>query len=128
MKKTNFKKALSVFLSVLMLMSCWVFVPGDHNSVSALSKTINLSALAAISNGSGSRADSGKIVICSDGEAGNTTVGNARFSISALPSTVTKATFYLNTGNHGGTLVSGASVKVFLIDPSNVRLHLSVTQ
>ena len=30
MKKTNFKKVLSVFLTILMVMSCWVFVPGEH--------------------------------------------------------------------------------------------------
>ncbi len=33
MKKTNFKKALSVFLSVLMIMSCWVWVaPTEANA------------------------------------------------------------------------------------------------
>lgn len=35
MKNNLFKKSMSVFLSVLMIMSCWVFVPGEHNHASA---------------------------------------------------------------------------------------------
>lgn len=33
------KKALSVFLAVLMLMTCWVFFPGEHNHASAVEQT-----------------------------------------------------------------------------------------
>lgn len=33
---TNMKKTLSVFLTVLMIMTCWVFVPGEHNHASAI--------------------------------------------------------------------------------------------
>ncbi len=36
MKNKTFKKSLSVFLAVLMLMSSWVWVPGEHNHVSAV--------------------------------------------------------------------------------------------
>ncbi len=109
-------------MAVLMLMTCWVFVPGEHNlHAEAAEKTVSLKGLAAIHNNSGSRADSSKIVICSDGEAGNTTVGNAYFSMDEIPDTASKVTFNINTGNHGGTLVSGASVKVFLIDPSKCQ-------
>ncbi len=36
MNKTNFKKVFSVFLSVLMILSCWVWVePHDHTHVNA---------------------------------------------------------------------------------------------
>ena len=35
MKNNLFKKSMSVFLSVLMIMSCWVFVPGEHNHAEA---------------------------------------------------------------------------------------------
>ena len=35
MKKTYFKKSVSLILTVLMLMSCWVFFPGEHNHASA---------------------------------------------------------------------------------------------
>ena len=120
MKKTLnvSRKVLSVFLAILMVLTSWVWLPGEHNHASAKSDTIKLSGLAAIYNGSGDRADSSKIVICSDGEPGNTTVGNAKFPISSLPNTVTKATLYVNTGNHGGKLVEKASVKVFVINPS----------
>lgn len=31
MKNKTFKKSLSVFLSVLMILSCWVFAPVEHN-------------------------------------------------------------------------------------------------
>ncbi len=34
------KKTLSVFLAVLMLMTCWVFVPGEHNHAMAVSGTV----------------------------------------------------------------------------------------
>lgn len=36
MKKTYFKKSLSVIMAVLMIMSCWVFVPGEHNHAQAI--------------------------------------------------------------------------------------------
>lgn len=35
----NAKKTLSVFLAVLMLLSAWVFVPGEHNHASAAAAT-----------------------------------------------------------------------------------------
>ena len=117
--KHSGKKVLSVFLAVLMVMTAWVFVAPTE--AEAASKTVALSALAAISNGSGDRDNGSRIVICSDGEVGNTTVGNARFSMASIPENASKVTFNLSTGNHGGTLVSGASVKVFLIDPSKCQ-------
>ncbi len=39
MKNKLFKKSMSVFLSVLMIMSCWVFMPGEHNHASAAVET-----------------------------------------------------------------------------------------
>lgn len=35
MKNNLFKKSMSVFLTALMLLSCWVFVPGEHNHAEA---------------------------------------------------------------------------------------------
>ncbi len=41
MNKTNFKKVFSVFLSVLMILSCWVWVaPDEHNHIHANAATI----------------------------------------------------------------------------------------
>ncbi|MBQ7005498.1 MAG: hypothetical protein IJN68_03620 [Clostridia bacterium] len=41
MKNNLFKKSMSVFLAVLMLMSCWVWVPGEHNiEAEAISGTV----------------------------------------------------------------------------------------
>jgi len=37
--KTYAKKTLSVLMAVMMLMSAWVFVPGEHNHASAVSAT-----------------------------------------------------------------------------------------
>lgn len=41
MKKSKLyaKKTLSVFMAVMMLMSAWVFIPGEHNHASAASAT-----------------------------------------------------------------------------------------
>ncbi len=41
MKKNYFKKSLSLVLTVLMLMSCWVFVPGEHQIEAEARATIN---------------------------------------------------------------------------------------
>lgn len=41
MKKTYFKKSLSVIMAVLMIMSCWVFVPGEHNHAEAINYGTN---------------------------------------------------------------------------------------
>lgn len=120
MKKTKMyaKKSLSLLLAVLMLMSAWVFVPGEHHiHADAEGITIDLSGLAAITGDDYSRADSSKIVICSDGGAGNTSVGNAKFDISKIEGNIEKAYFYINTGNHGEQLAN-STVKVFLIDPA----------
>lgn len=39
MKKTYFKKSLSVIMAVLMIMSCWVFVAPEHNHADAAMAT-----------------------------------------------------------------------------------------
>ena len=71
-------------LTVLMVLSCWVFVTPEH--AHAADGSVTPSAWTAIYNGSGDRGDSSKIVICSDGEVGNTTVGQMKFNISSFPS------------------------------------------
>ena len=41
MKNNLFKKSMAVFLSVLMILSCWVWVPGEHNiEAEAISGTV----------------------------------------------------------------------------------------
>ena len=94
MKNNLFRKSLSVFLAMLMVLSCWVFVPEvhEHSHASAADATVNPAALTAIYNGSGDRGNSSRIVICSDGEAGNTTVGHIRFNISSFDSNIGNAT------------------------------------
>ena len=109
MKKTYFKKSISLIMTVLMIMSCWVFVAPAH----AADATVNPTALTAIYNGSGDRGNSSRIVICSDGEAGNTTVGHIRFNISSFDIAIGNATLTLSTGNHGGTLVNNCRVDVY---------------
>ncbi len=113
MKKTYFKKSISLIMTILMIMSCWVFFPGMFPEASAADGSVNPIALTAIYSGSGDRGDSSKIVICSDGEAGNTTVGHIRFNISGFDNAISNATLTLNTGNHGGTLVSNCRVDVY---------------
>ena len=78
MKNGLFKKSMSVFLSILMLMSCWVWI-APTQAEAATTGSVNPSALTAIYDGSENRGDSSKIVICSDGGAGNTTVGHIKF-------------------------------------------------
>ncbi len=39
MKKNYFKKSLSLFLTVLMIMSCWVFIAPEHNHADAVEYT-----------------------------------------------------------------------------------------
>lgn len=41
MKKTYFKKSLSVIMAVLMIMSCWVFVAPEHNHAEAINYGTN---------------------------------------------------------------------------------------
>ena len=118
MKNNPLKKSLSVFLAVLMILSSWVWVPGEHNHASAAERvdtTVSLTAMAAIYNGSGDRAPTGKIVICGDGKAENTTVGVAKFNIASLPGNIATATLNLTIGNHGGSIPSSA--KIYLINP-----------
>lgn len=112
MKNGLFKKSMSVFLSILMLMTCWVWIaPTQAEAVTTGS--VNPSALTAIYSGSGARGDSSKIVICSDGEAGNTTVGHIRFNISSFPDFLLNSVLTVNSGNHGGTQVSNCRVDIY---------------
>ena len=49
MGKTNLKKALSVFLSVLMILSCWVWVaPDEHNHLHANAAPVTENAIIAV--------------------------------------------------------------------------------
>ncbi len=56
MKNKSFKRSLSVIMAVLMLMSCWVWVPGEHKIVveaaDNLASTINANKIAGFSEGS----------------------------------------------------------------------------
>ncbi len=122
MKKTYFKKSMSVFLACLMILSCWVWVPGEHNHALAADGTVNPSALTAIYDGGNSdRGDSSKIVLCSDGGSDNTTVGHIRFNISSFEVPIENATLTLSTGMHNGTGVTNARVDVYPIQVSQCK-------
>ena len=45
MKKNYFKKSVSLVLTVLMLMSCWVFVPGEHQIEAEAALAYGMSAV-----------------------------------------------------------------------------------
>ncbi len=122
MKKTYFKKSMSVFLACLMILSCWVWFPGEHNHALAADGTVNPSALTAIYDGGNSdRGDSSKIVLCSDGGSDNTTVGHIRFNISSFEVPIENATLTLSTGMHNGTGVTNARVDVYPIQVSQCK-------
>ena len=40
MKNNLFKKSIAIVMTVMMLMTCWVFVPGEHNHAEAVSGTV----------------------------------------------------------------------------------------
>lgn len=118
MKNNPLKKSLSVFLAVLMLLTSWVWVPGEHNHASAADGTVAPSAWTAVyDGGSGDRGDSGKIVICSDGRSYNTTVGHVKFDISSFSKKVSNATLTVNAGKHSGDAIP-STVNIFMINPT----------
>ena len=49
MKKNYFKKSISLVLTVLMLMSCWVFVPGEHQIEADAALAYGMSAVNGVS-------------------------------------------------------------------------------
>ena len=117
MKNKIFKKSISLVLTVLVVMSSWVFFPGMIPEAEAADGSVNMSAWTAVYNNSDSaRGDSTKIVICSDGEVGNTTVGHIKFNISSFPSFMMNSTLTVNSGNHGGTQVTNCRIDVYPLD------------
>ena len=119
MKKTKlyFKKSLSVFMAAMMLFTAWVFVAPEKADAALVTDTFNLLAYTAITDGSGSRGSSSQITVCSDGEVGNTTVGNIEFNIASFTKPVKKATLNVNTTRNSGT-AANSTVKFYLINPS----------
>ena len=49
MKKNYFKKSLSLILTVLMIMSCWVFMPGEHQIEAEAALAYDMSAVNGVS-------------------------------------------------------------------------------
>ena len=119
MKKTKlyFNKSLSVFMAAMMLFTAWVFVAPEKADAALVTDTFNLLAYTAITDGSGSRGSSSQITVCSDGEVGNTTVGNIEFNIASFTKPVKKATLNVNTTRNSGT-AANSTVKFYLINPS----------
>ncbi len=60
---TNAKKTLSVFLAVLMLMTCWVFVPGEHQIEAEAALAYGMSAVSSFSTGTLTINNNGTLVV-----------------------------------------------------------------
>ena len=86
MKNKTFKKSLSVIMAVLMLLSCWVFVPGEHNHVSAANETVNVTTSFTLSP-QGNRGNDGtwtRLALTGESNAGGTSVVLFRFTNADL--------------------------------------------
>ncbi|MEE1320418.1 MAG: InlB B-repeat-containing protein, partial [Acutalibacteraceae bacterium] len=67
MKNTHFKKAMSLFLTVLMILSCWVWVPGEHNHASAANDAIKNKYLFAYFTGTSKEGQTIHLAVSEDG-------------------------------------------------------------
>lgn len=122
-KKRISKKLLSLLLSLLMVVTTipLVVIP----ATAATTGTLNPSSWQAVCGTSNSaRADGTRVVVTSDGEAGNSSVGLIKFPISGVPDGVTNATLNVQATNHGGSLAN-STVQVHSVDPS--KFNASVT-
>lgn len=123
-KKRISKKLLSLLLSLLMVVTTipLVVIP----ATAATTGTVNPSNWQAVCGTNNSaRADNTRVVVTSDGEAGNSSVGLIKFSISSVPDGVTSATLNVQATNHGGRLAN-STVQVHSVDPS--KFNASVTK
>lgn len=123
-KKRISKKLLSLLLSLLMVVTTipLVVIP----ATAATTGTVNPSNWQAVCGTNNSaRADGTRVVVTSDGEAGNSSVGLIKFSISSVPDGVTSATLNVQATNHGGRLAN-STVQVHSVDPS--KFNASVTK
>lgn len=123
-KKRISKKLLSLLLSLLMVVTTipLVVIP----ATAATTGTVNPSNWQAVCGTANSaRADGTRVVVTSDGEAGNSSVGLIKFSISSVPDGVTSATLNVQATNHGGRLAN-STVQVHSVDPS--KFNASVTK
>ena len=83
MKKTNFKKALSVFLSVLMIMSCWVWVAPTEAEAATTEVGVTTSFTLSPQGNRGT-ADWTRLALTGESSEGGTSVVLFRFTNSDL--------------------------------------------
>ncbi len=129
MKKNLFKKSMSVFLSILMLMSAWVFVPGEHQLEAEAASTVSPNGYVLVFNGNQAdeRVTSNYIVLCSDGQAGNTSCGVFQYNQSEIVSTDNVAiTLNVVYSSHGSN-IEKSQVMVIPVDvglyPDGAGVH-----
>jgi len=81
MKNKTFKKSISVFLSVLMILSCWVWTPLEHNHVSAATTEVKVTTSFTLSpNGNRGATDWTRLALTGESSAGGTSVVLFRFT------------------------------------------------
>ena len=86
MKKTMFKKSISLIMTVLMVMSCWVFFPGMIPEVEAASTEIKVTTSFTLSP-NGNRGNDGswtRLALTGESAAGGTSVVLFRFTNADL--------------------------------------------
>ena len=87
MKNNLFKKSVSVFLAVLMVMSCWVFAPEvhEHLEAEAAATTVNVTTSFTLSpNGNRGATDWTRLALTGESNAGGTSVVFFRFTNADL--------------------------------------------
>ncbi|MBQ6874245.1 MAG: hypothetical protein IJO24_08145, partial [Clostridia bacterium] len=81
MKNKTFKKSISVFLSVLMILSCWVWTPLEHNHASAATTEVKVTTSFTLSpQGNRGATDWTRLALTGESSAGGTSVVLFRFT------------------------------------------------
>ena len=87
MKKTMFKKSISLMLTVLMIMSCWVFFPGMVPEAEAATTNVGVTTSFTLSpEGNRGNTDWVRLALTGEGSSGGTSVVLFRFSNADLKS------------------------------------------
>ncbi len=115
MKNKTFKKSLSVIMAVLMLMTSWVFFPGEHNHVSAANEEVSVTTSFTLSpNGNRGSTDWTRLALTGESAAAGTSVILFRFSNADLQKLAEKDVvnlkFYAYSCNNRLTHTSGTAV------------------
>ena len=103
---------------------CWVYFSDasisctyDPNVGGSLNASVSQSGV--VYNGSGTRYDSSKLTVASDGEASNTTAGFLNFDISSVSGTIKSANLKVDLKRN----TEAANVSVYAVDPTKVTVN-----